>query len=56
MVTTTTDRAEVFSRPAARFDDDGNLEVRASASLAAAAPSGTRRRDTSRRIPPATTR
>ncbi len=33
MVTTTTDRAEVFSRPAARFDDDGNLEVRASASL-----------------------
>ena len=33
MVTTTTDRAEVFSRPAARFDDDGNLEVRASAAL-----------------------
>ncbi len=31
MVTTTTDRAEVFSRPAARFDDDGNMEVRASA-------------------------
>ena len=27
------DRAGVFSRPAARFDDDGNLEVRASASL-----------------------
>ena len=33
MVTTTTDRAEVFSRPAARFDDDGNLEVRASSAL-----------------------
>ena len=25
------DRAEVYSRPAARFDEDGNLEVRASA-------------------------
>ena len=33
MTTTSTDRAEVFSRPAARFDDDGNLEVRASAAL-----------------------
>ena len=33
MVTTTTDRAEVFSRPAARFDDDGNMEVRASSAL-----------------------
>ena len=33
MTTTTTDRAEVFSRPAARFDADGNLEVRASAAL-----------------------
>ena len=33
MATTTTDRAEVFSRPAARFDGDGNLEVRASAAL-----------------------
>ncbi len=33
MATTTTDRAEVFSRPAARFDDDGNLEVRASSAL-----------------------
>ena len=33
MVTTTTDRAEVFSRPAARLDDDGNIEVRASAAL-----------------------
>ena len=31
MVTTTEDRAEVFSRPAARFDADGNIEVRASA-------------------------
>ena len=31
MVTTTDDRAEVFSRPAARFDADGNIEVRASA-------------------------
>ena len=31
MVTTTTDRAEVFSRPAARFDEDGNIQVRASA-------------------------
>ena len=33
MVTTTSDRAEVFSRPAARFDADGNIEVRASAAL-----------------------
>ena len=33
MVTTIDDRAEVFSRPAARFDDDGNIEVRASAAL-----------------------
>ena len=33
MTTTTTDRAEVFSRPAARFDRDGNIEVRASAAL-----------------------
>ena len=33
METTTTDRAEVFSRPAARFDDDGNIEVRASSAL-----------------------
>ena len=33
MTTETTDRAEVFSRPAARFDEDGNLEVRASAAL-----------------------
>lgn len=31
--TTDTDRAEVFSRPAARFDGDGNIEVRASAAL-----------------------
>ena len=31
--TTDTDRAEVFSRQAARFDDDGNMEVRASAAL-----------------------
>ena len=33
MTTTTIDRAGVFSRPAARFDDDGNVEVRASAAL-----------------------
>ena len=33
MVTTIDDRAEVFSRPAARFDADGNIEVRASAAL-----------------------
>ena len=33
MVTTIDDRAEVFSRPAARLDADGNLEVRASAAL-----------------------
>ena len=33
MATTTEDRAEVFSRPAARFDEDGNIEVRASAAL-----------------------
>ena len=31
--TTDTDRAEVFSRPAARFDGDGDIEVRASAAL-----------------------
>ena len=31
MTTQTMDKAEVFSRPAARFDDDGNIEVRASA-------------------------
>ena len=33
MTTETMDRAEVFSRPAARFDDDGNMEVRASSAL-----------------------
>ena len=33
MRTETTDRAEVFSRPAARFDEDGQLEVRASSAL-----------------------
>ena len=33
MTTETIDRAEVFSRPAARFDDDDNLEVRASSAL-----------------------
>ena len=33
MTTETIDRAEVFSRPAARFDSDGNIEVRASAAL-----------------------
>ena len=33
METTIEDRAEVFSRPAARFDDDGTLEVRASSAL-----------------------
>ena len=33
MTTETTDRAEVFSRPSARFDGDGNIEVRASAAL-----------------------
>ena len=33
MVTTIDERAEVFSRPAARFDDDGNMEVRASSAL-----------------------
>ncbi len=32
-MTTDTDRAAVFSRPNARFDGDGQLEVRASASL-----------------------
>ena len=32
-MTTDIDRAEVFSRPAARFDEDGNLEVRASSAL-----------------------
>ena len=33
MTTETIDRAGVFSRPAARFDADGNIEVRASAAL-----------------------
>ena len=33
MTTETIDRAEVFSRPAAQFDGDGNIEVRASAAL-----------------------
>ena len=33
MTTETISRAEVYSRPAARFDEDGNLEVRASAAL-----------------------
>ena len=33
MVTTIDDRAEVFSRPAARFDADGQLEIRASSAL-----------------------
>ena len=33
MVTTIQDRAEVFSRPNARFDEDGNIEVRASSAL-----------------------
>ena len=32
-MTTDTDRAEVFSRPAARFNEDGQLEIRASAAL-----------------------
>ena len=33
MTTETIDRAEAFSRPAARFDADGNIEVRASSAL-----------------------
>ena len=33
MTTETIDRAEVFSRPSAQFDGDGNIEVRASAAL-----------------------
>ena len=33
MVTTIDEKADVYSRPAARFDKDGNLEVRASAAL-----------------------
>ena len=32
-MTTDIDRAEVFSRPAARFNEDGQLEIRASAAL-----------------------
>ena len=31
MTTTIDNKANVYSRPAARFDGDGNLEVRASA-------------------------
>ena len=33
MTTETIDRAEVFSRPSARFDADGNIEVRASSAV-----------------------
>ena len=33
MTTETIDRAEVFSRPSARFHSDGNIEVRASSAL-----------------------
>ena len=33
MTTDTKDRAEVFSRPAAQLDGDGNIEVRASSAL-----------------------
>ncbi len=33
MTTETIDRADIFSRPSARFDGDGNIEVRASAAL-----------------------
>lgn len=33
MTTEIKDRSEVFSRPAAQFDEDGNLEIRASAAL-----------------------
>ncbi len=33
MTTETMDRAEVFSRPSAQFDGDGNIEVRASSAL-----------------------
>ena len=33
MTTETIDRAEVFSRPAAQFEADGNMEVRASSAL-----------------------
>ena len=32
-ITASLDRATTFSRPAARFDDDGSIEVRASAAL-----------------------
>ena len=32
-MTTDIDRADVFSRPAARFDEDGQLEIRASSAL-----------------------
>ena len=46
-MTTDIDRAGVFSRPRARFDEDGQLEIRASSSLAADAHCGTRRRATS---------
>ena len=33
MTTTITDRAEVFSRPAAQINEDGELVVRASSAL-----------------------
>ena len=57
MTTETTDRAEVFSRPAARFDDDGNMEVRASSALGCRrALWYSRNRLRARRITPATIR
>ena len=33
MTTETTDRADVFSRPAAQFNEDGELVIRASSAL-----------------------
>ena len=56
METTTTDRTEVFSRPSARFDADGNLEVRASAALGCRRALWYAATGTSRPTRPATTR
>ena len=53
MTTMTIDRAEVFSRPAARFDANGQLEIRASAALGCRRSLWYAARGTTPRIPPA---
>ena len=55
-MTTDIDRAEVFSRPAARFDEDGQLEIRASSALGCRRALWYAATGYDRRIPPARTR